>query len=111
MGGQVKRLTRIARIKNAALAAGVVGVLAACGSPPHANTAVDLKSLRSSAKGSADGEKTGHWLLDEMLAPGGTSKNADDARAQLDRAKDKGLYASIAGGLYDETHEIGRAHV
>ncbi|MDB5215705.1 MAG: Cell division protein FtsK, partial [Myxococcaceae bacterium] len=95
---------RIARIKNAALATGVVAVLAACGSPPNANTAVDLKSLRSSAKGSADGEKTGRWLLDEMLAPGGTSKNADDARAQLERAKDKGLYASIAGGLYDETH-------
>jgi tetratricopeptide (TPR) repeat protein len=79
-------------------------VSAACGGPRSANTAVDLKSLRSSAKGSTDGEKVGRWLLDEMLAPGGTAKNADEARAQLERAKDKGVYASIAGGLYDEVH-------
>ena len=101
---RMARMKRIARIKSASLAAGVVAVLAACGSPPGANTAVDLKSLRSSAKGSADGETVGRWLLDEMLAPGGTAKNADDARAQLERAKDKGLYASIGGGLYDEVH-------
>ena len=102
-------MTRIvARIKNAALAAGVVGALAACGGAPSANTPADLKDVRASAKGSADGEKTGRWLLDEMLAPGGTSKNADDARAQLERAKDKGLYASIGGGLYDEVHGAPR---
>ena len=86
------------------LGAAFVALAAACGAPPSANTAVDLKTIRSSAKGSADGEKTGRWLLDEMLTPGGTSKNADEARAQLEHAKDKGLYASIGGGLYDEVH-------
>ena len=79
-------------------------VLAACGGAPSANSPHDLASLRSSARGSTDGEKVGRWLLDEMLAPGGTAKGADDARAQLDRAKDKGVYGSLGGALYDEVH-------
>jgi cellulose synthase operon protein C len=81
-----------------------LSLFAACGGPRNANTAVDLVTLRSSARGSTDGEKVGRWLLDEMVAPGGTAKNADEARAQLDRAKDSGLYASLGGGLYDEVH-------
>ncbi|MDB4936015.1 MAG: Cell division protein FtsK [Labilithrix sp.] len=100
----LSRFSRTSRIGSRALAVVVIALLAACGGPPSANTAIDLKSLRSSAKGSTDGEKVGRWLLDEMLAPGGTAKNADEARAQLDRAKDKGLYASLGGGLYDEVH-------
>ena len=79
-------------------------VLAACGGAPAGNTPYDLKSLRSSAKGSNDGEKVGRWLLDEMLAPGGTAKGADEARAQLDRASSRGVYAAIGGALYDEVH-------
>ena len=90
------------RFATAALLA--LTTLAACGGPPPANTAYDLASLRSSAKGSVAGEKVGRWLLDEMLAPGGTAKGADEARAQLDRAKEKGVYASLGGGLYDEVH-------
>ena len=81
-----------------------VAILAACGPAPDANSAVNLKDLRSSAKGSGDGEKTGRWLLDEMLAPGGTAKSADEARAQLDKASSKGLYANLGAGIYDETH-------
>lgn len=81
-----------------------LALVAACGGAPSANTAVDLKSLRSSARGSTDGEKVGRWLLDEMLAPGGTAKNAEDARAQLDKTRDKGLYAALGGALYDEVH-------
>jgi tetratricopeptide (TPR) repeat protein len=92
------------RIRFAAMAVTMLALGAACGGPPPGNTAYDLGSLRSSAKGSADGEKVGRWLLDEMLAPGGTAKGADEARAQLDRAKDKGVYASLGGGLYDEVH-------
>ena len=41
----------VARIKSAALAAGVVGTLAACGGAPNANTPADLKVVRASAKG------------------------------------------------------------
>ena len=82
----------------------VVGTFAACGPAPEANSAANLKELRSSAKGSGDGEKTGRWLLDEMLAPGGTAKSAEEARNQLDKASSKGLYANLGAGLYDETH-------
>ncbi|HSO36145.1 MAG TPA: hypothetical protein VLT33_26640 [Labilithrix sp.] len=78
--------------------------MAACGPAQEANTVVNLKELRSGARGSGDGEKVGRWLLDEMLAPGGTAKSADEARAQLDKASSKGLYANLGGGLYDEAH-------
>lgn len=77
---------------------------AACGGAPPANAPVDLGRLRSSARGSTDGEKVGRWLLDEMIAPGGTAKNAEEARAQLDKASSKGLYASLGAGIYDEVH-------
>lgn len=86
------------------LALALVLGLGACGGPPEANTAINLKSLRESARGSGDGEKTGRWLLDEMLAPGGTAKNAEDARAQLDKTSNRGLYASIGAGFFDEIH-------
>jgi tetratricopeptide (TPR) repeat protein len=82
----------------------VLAVIAACGPAPKANTVVNLRDLRSSARGSSDGEKVGRWLLDEMLAPGGTAKGAEEARAQLDKAGSKGLYASLGGALYDEVH-------
>ncbi len=51
------------RFATAALLA--LTALAACGGPPPANTPYDLASLRSSAKGSVDGEKVGRWLLDD----------------------------------------------
>ncbi|MBS2016567.1 MAG: tetratricopeptide repeat protein [Deltaproteobacteria bacterium] len=84
----------------------VLSLVAGCGGVPPANTAVDLDKLRSSAKGSGDPEKTGRWLLDEMIAPTGTAKNADDARAQLAKigAKEPGLYAGLGAGIYDEIH-------
>jgi tetratricopeptide (TPR) repeat protein len=83
---------------------GVLSLFAACGAPREANSAVDLETLRSSAKGSTDGEKVGRWLLDEMLAPGGTASGAEAARSQLERASDKRLYASLGGALFDEVH-------
>ena len=81
-----------------------LAVLAACGPAPEANSPQSIGESRSSGKGSGDGEKVGRWLLDEMLVPGGTAKGASDARAQLDKADGKGLYASLGGGLYDEVH-------
>ncbi len=76
----------------------------ACAGPRTANTPIDLKRLRANAKGSSDGETVGRWLLDEMVAPGGTAKGAEEARAQLERAGEKGLYASLGGAMYDEAH-------
>jgi tetratricopeptide (TPR) repeat protein len=48
----------------------------------------------------------GRWLLDEMFAPGGTTKGAEDARNRLLAKKTSGdaLYASIGGALWDEMH-------
>jgi len=82
----------------------LIAALVACGGVPPASTAVDLDRLRSSARGSGDAEKTGRWLLDEMVAPGGTAKNAAEARAQLAKIKDRsGLYASLGAAIFDET--------
>lgn len=78
------------------------------GSAPSSSTAVSLDKVRSSARGSKDGEKVGRWLLDEMLAPGGTAKDAAEARGALEKAKDRGLYAALAAGIYDEVHGAPR---
>jgi tetratricopeptide (TPR) repeat protein len=83
---------------------GVVSLGACGGGVPGASSPVDLGKLRADARGSKDGETVGRWLLDEMLAPGGTAKNAADARGQLDKARDRGLYASLGAAIFDETH-------
>ena len=44
----------------------------------------------------------GRWALAEMLAPGGDPKEAARARKALEGKR--GLYASLALGLYDEAH-------
>ncbi len=82
----------------------ILAILAACGPAPQANTVINLEELRSAAKGSSDGETVGRWLLDEMLAPGGTAKGATEAHARLAKTTSKGLYASLAGALHDEVH-------
>jgi tetratricopeptide (TPR) repeat protein len=83
-----------------------VAALAACGGGaiPPASAPMDLSRLRSDAKASSDGEVVGRWLLDEMLAPGGTAQNAADARARLDKTQGKKLYAALGAGIYDEAH-------
>ena len=104
-GGEArKRGAACFSVARILLATAAIAVMAACGPAPEANTAASLKDVRSAARGSSDGEKVGRWLLDEMVAPGGTAKGADDARAQLDKAGSRGLYASLGGGLYDEVH-------
>ena len=56
-----------------ALAACALFAAAACGpAVPNAATPADLDQLRASAKGSTDPDTLGRWLLEEMLAPGGT---------------------------------------
>ncbi len=65
-----------------------------------------LLSARKAAMDSTDGEVLGKWLLEELLAPGGSNAQARQARARLDDVakKQQGLYASIARGLDDESH-------
>ncbi|MCL2778905.1 MAG: hypothetical protein FWD73_12970 [Polyangiaceae bacterium] len=96
-------------------ALGIVSVFGSvatgCGAstpPSNAPTSVDkadkADKLRAAAHGSSDGEELGQWLLGEMFAPGGSAENAAGARASLDKAKSKGLYASLGAGVFDETH-------
>ncbi|MDF2696653.1 MAG: Cell division protein FtsK, partial [Labilithrix sp.] len=101
------------RAIGAVLGAAVLAtVLGACGgAAPEAKTPVALSKLRSQGKSSSDGEVVGRWLLDEMFAPGGTAKGAEEARVRLLANKgDKkattggGLYASIGGAMWDEMH-------
>ena len=78
----------------------------ACGGVPEARTPVELSKLRSQGKSSSDGEVVGRWLLDEMFAPGGTAKGAEDARKRLlsKKTSGDGIYASVGGALWDEAH-------
>jgi tetratricopeptide (TPR) repeat protein len=87
-------------------AALVTTVLGACGGMPEGRTPVALSKLRSEGKSSKNGEVVGRWLLDELFAPGGTAKNAEEARTKLLAKKTSGdaLYASIGGALWDEMH-------
>lgn len=85
----------------------VLGTAAGCGgSAPDARAPVDLAKLRDQGRSSGDGEVVGRWLLDEMLAPGGTAKGADEARDRLDKKKlvASGLHAALGQAIYDEAH-------
>src|SRR5690606_23093927 len=75
--GQMRSCTSFLRALALAV---VVAIAASCGGAPSAYTPVDLAKLRSSADGSSDGEVVGRWLLDEMVAPGGTAEHARRAR-------------------------------
>ena len=96
-------LNKLAILSFAAIAAASTG---ACRGAPDAATPVDIKTLRGDAKSSGDGELVGRWLLDEMFAPGGTAKGAEEARNRIAAKKtsNNGLYASIGSAMYDETH-------
>lgn len=84
--------------------------LVACGgAPPNVGAADSLSELRSDGKGSNDGDAVGRWALGEMIMPGGDAAQAKSARARLDKLKDeRGVYASLARGVYDEEHGVPR---
>jgi cellulose synthase operon protein C len=115
-GIELKRLHRstVRAIGTVVTAAALCTTIGACGGgAPEAKTPVALAKLRSQGKSSRDAEIVGRWLLDELFAPGGTVKNADEARIRLLANKgDKkattgaGLYASIGGALWDEMHGV-----
>lgn len=76
------------------------------GAPPIAKTSDSVSSVRAHAKGSRDGETLGHWLLAEMLSPGGTAENAEKARHALASRETtaRGVYAHLGAAMYDESH-------
>lgn len=93
-------------IKAVVTASAIALGAGACASAPSARTPVELAKLRSQGKSSSNGEIVGRWLLDEMLAPGGTAKGAEEARQRIlaKKTSGDGLYAAIGSALYDETH-------
>lgn len=94
-----------------ALAACALFAAAACGPAlPNAATPADLDQLRASAKGSTDPDTLGRWLLEEMLAPGGTRDGGKAARDRLAQTKNEhaSMYAAMAVGLWDEVHGAPR---
>lgn len=62
-----------------------------------------LADLRSDATGAADKELVGEWLMNEMVAPQGDAKRAENARNKLGD-QGGGMRAATARALYDETH-------
>jgi tetratricopeptide (TPR) repeat protein len=84
----------------------VVSVAAACGpAAPATNTPISLTKLRDEGRTTSNPDVLGRWLLDEMVAPGGTAKNAEAARKRLESEKKSGgLYAALGVALYDEVH-------
>ncbi len=70
-----------------------------------------LSQLRAGGARSHDAELVGRWALAEMLAPGGEAARAASARARLDDTSvvDRGVYASLALGIFDEAHGEPRA--
>lgn len=89
------------------LATAAIALSIACGpAVPNAATPANLDALRSSAKGSSDPDTLGRWLLEEMLAPGGTAEGGKEARGRIAKTKTAhdGMYAGLAVGLWDEVH-------
>ncbi|MDC0748778.1 hypothetical protein [Polyangium mundeleinium] len=99
----------IAAIARIATAATLVAALGACGSAVPKTAADPIEAMRADASASQDGEVLGRWLLGELLVPGGDAARAREARGKLDKASNKGLYASLARAVDDETHGRFRA--
>ncbi|MFO0663819.1 MAG: tetratricopeptide repeat protein [Polyangiaceae bacterium] len=85
------------------LALSVVVSSAACGGPMVVKGPADIATLRSEGA-AGDREAAGRWLLGEMFEPGGTAERAAEARAKLAKMPRGGFHASLARGIYDETH-------
>lgn len=79
----------------------LVALMGACTTRPAESP---LRALEREARGSADSEIAGRWLLGELVSPGGTPERARAARSQLDRVGGAGMYASLARGLDDGLH-------
>ncbi len=69
-----------------------------------ASTPADVARVRAHARGSTDPETLGRWLLAEMFAPGGGPAGAREARSRIEQAGARGVEASLAAGIFDETH-------
>lgn len=88
-----------------ALAAGALA-LGSLSCTKKSSTAADYTpaALRDSASESTDSELVGRWLVTELVAPGGSVKEAQRARKRLDELKQSGMYADFARALDDSSH-------
>jgi len=94
------------RLGAAALLFALAGSASSCRDAASGSSNASLASLRSDGASSTAGEVVGKWALAEMLAPGGTAKEASRARTRLDEKSvgHKGMYAHLAQAIYDEVH-------
>lgn len=92
--------------RAAVAAIALVAAAGACGGPPPSSTPVAISKLRSAGRSSSDGEVVGRWLLDELFAPGGTAKGAEEARQRLlaKKTSNGALFASLGAAIWDEMH-------
>jgi hypothetical protein len=83
--------------------------LVACGPKPEAK-APSAAELRREAAGTQDPDVAAHWLLSELILPGGDAARSRQARAKLDSlGKGGGMMAELVRGLDDAFH--GRLEV
>lgn len=102
--------TRFSRLPSALCTSLLALSLAAtslAGCTGRARSAPDQEKwadLRNSAQKTNHGEQVAHWLLAEMLRPGGQAKNASTARKKLDQINAQGVIPSLARGMDDAAH-------
>ena len=91
--------------RNVLAAVSLVAMSLGCGGGRGpAQPGAALARQRSAARGSGDAEVVGRWALAEMFSPGGDAKEGAVARQRLASLRGKGLYASLAAAINDETH-------
>jgi tetratricopeptide (TPR) repeat protein len=90
---------------RALLAGAVLVVPLACGGRAAAPGAQpSTEAARRAGQRSNDAEEVGRWALYELVAKGGDTAKAREARARLDKLPGDGMYASLARAIADGGH-------
>lgn len=76
--------------------------MVACAGVQIHPASASVDELRRAGRASSDGDVVGRWVLAEMLAPGGTPRDAQIARARLDTLPRAGMWANLARALFDD---------
>ena len=103
------RLRPFAHVGRFVLAAAFALSLGACGASAPKTPVSPIETLRAGSTQKQDGEAVGRWLLGELLVPGGDTKKAQSAREALEKAPNKGLFASLARGFDNDSRGRFRA--
>ncbi len=96
-------------ISRLALVVSLLGANACQNQPKTPQNQEQWTELRRVAAESDQPERVTHWLLSEMLRPGGKAQSMTRARKRLDELQVKSVPASIARGIIDSTHGLSRS--